>query len=112
MIILTIFCSDGYLYAQLQADFSTDKSRGCSPLAVSFTNKTTGASSNAVYNWDFGNGNSSSLFEGGAIYTMAQTYSITLAVTDGSIASSKTYQITVYKNPVIDFSASVSSGCI
>ncbi|HXB28191.1 MAG TPA: PKD domain-containing protein, partial [Puia sp.] len=112
MIILTIFCSDGYLYAQLQADFSTDKSGGCSPLAVSFTNKTTGASLNAVYNWDFGNGNNSSLFDGGAIYTMAQTYLVTLTVTDGSNTSSKTSQITVYKNPVIDFSASVPSGCI
>ncbi|HWY33802.1 MAG TPA: PKD domain-containing protein, partial [Nitrosopumilaceae archaeon] len=112
LLILIILCSNGNLYSQLQADFSTNKTGGCSPLAVSFTNKTTGATSNAVYSWDFGNGNNSSLFDGGAIYTTAQTYTVTLSVTDGSNTSSKTSQITVYKNPVVDFLASVSSGCI
>lgn len=57
----------GMSYAQLHADFYMDKTGGCSPVAVTFTNATTGASSGAVYQWDFGNGNNSTLVNGGAI---------------------------------------------
>ena len=45
----------GSVKAQLTANFTVDKSSGCSPLSVSFVNKTTGASSSAIYTWDFGN---------------------------------------------------------
>src|ERR1700676_2056209 len=83
--------------AQLNAEFSMDRPGGCSPLAVSFTNRTTGASANAVYSWDFDNGNASLLKDGGAIYTIEQTYTITLTVQDGPQQSSKTQQRTVYK---------------
>ena len=40
--------------AQVKPDFIFDKASGCSPLTVSFTNTTSGASSNANYNWNFG----------------------------------------------------------
>ncbi|HEV8283943.1 MAG TPA: PKD domain-containing protein [Chitinophagaceae bacterium] len=100
------------LQAQLTANFIADKSGGCSPLNVSFTNLTTGASANAVYHWDFGNGNTSSLKNSGAIYRDEKTYNVTLTVIDGLQTSSKTASITVYKKPIADFSVSSPKVCI
>lgn len=99
-------------FAQLKADFALDKSGGCSPLAVSFTNKSAGASARAIYTWDFGNGNSSSLLNPRAIFTVEQTYRVTLSIQDGSNKSSTSKEITVYKNPTADFTPSVSKGCL
>lgn len=99
-------------FAQLKAGFAIDKNGGCSPLTVSFTNTTTGASSNATYQWDLGNGNTSSLMNAGATYVVEQSYNITLTVTDGSKSSSQTKQIIVYKRPTIDFSFDVAKGCL
>ena len=56
------------LKAQLQADFLANKTGGCSPLAVSFINQTTGASTNAVYSWNFDNGNTAGFPDPGAIF--------------------------------------------
>ena len=77
--IVFVVCFLFYLttWAQLQADFTMDKSGGCSPLTVSFTNRTYGASPNAQYKWDFGNSNSSTLANPGAIYKEEQTYTVT-----------------------------------
>lgn len=99
-------------HAQLQADFTMDKDGGCSPLAVSFTNTSTGASSNAVYHWNFDNGNTSVLKNPGAIFYTERTYAITLTVSDGSLTSSKTKQVTVYRKPLTDFIVSPASGCL
>ncbi|MES2646549.1 MAG: PKD domain-containing protein [Bacteroidota bacterium] len=99
-------------FAQLTANFSVDKSSGCSPLAIAFTNTSTGNSSKAVYDWNFGNGNTSVLKNPGAIFFDAQSYSVTLTVTDSNKTSSKTQTIIVYKNPVItDINFSTLKGC-
>ena len=84
----------------------------CSPLSVSFTNATFGASANAIYFWDFGNGNTSALKDPGAIYIDEKIYPVTLTVKDGSQTSSKTITITVYKKPVVDFSVPAPKVCI
>ncbi|HEX9509280.1 MAG TPA: PKD domain-containing protein [Puia sp.] len=89
-----------------------DRSGGCSPLVVNFTNRTTGASPNAVYKWDFGNGNSSALTNGGAVYTAEQTYTVTLTVLDGANQSTSTQQVTVYKPPVVDFTVAPAKVCL
>ncbi|HJW18163.1 MAG TPA: hypothetical protein VJ499_13620, partial [Flavisolibacter sp.] len=60
--------------AQLKADFSADKLGGCAPLLISFTNTTTGASTSAEYFWEFGNGNTSSLENVGAIFGLEKDY--------------------------------------
>jgi len=110
-VILLLFCSTS-LEAQLTANFGIDKTGGCSPLSVSFTDYTTGASGNAVYYWDFGNGNTSALKNPGAIYKDEKTYTITLTVKDGSQTSSKTATIIVYKKPTVDFSVAAPKVCI
>ena len=99
------------LEAQLKALFTVDKSSGCAPMAISFTNATTGASSKAVYQWDFGNGNTSLMKDAGAVFLDAKTYAVTLTVTDSNKTSSIAQNITVYKKPVVDFAASLQKGC-
>ncbi len=98
--------------AQLTADFSIDKTGGCAPLAINFTNKTSGTTANAIYSWDFGNGNTSSIINPGAIYIDEKTYDVTLTVKDGNLSSTKTKQITVYTPPLVDFTASTLKECL
>jgi gliding motility-associated-like protein len=100
------------LYAQVFADFTVDKTGGCSPLTINFTNLTSGASANAKYSWDLGNGNSSYLKNPSAIYVQEKTYIISLTVTDGTQTSTRTKSITVYKRPVVDFTSSSAKVCL
>lgn len=99
------------LNAQLTADFSIANGQGCIPLKSTFTNQTTGASSNAVYSWDFGNGNFSSLKDPAAVYLTDGTYTVTLKVKDGNTTSSKSKEVKVYKKPEASFTFSTAKGC-
>lgn len=108
---LIIFMCFAFAASAQQSDFTADKLSGCSPLAISFTNNSTGFSSSAVYSWDFGNTNSSALENPGTTYNDAGIYTVILSVTDGGQTSSKSLQITVYKKPVVDFSVDVTKGC-
>lgn len=110
---LSILLLSSSVSAQLNARFSMDRTGGCAPLVVNFTNQTTGASANAVYTWDFGNSNTSTLANASAVYTDEQTYTVTLTVTDGGNTSSSTQQVTVYKPPAIaGFSVSPAKTCL
>ncbi|MFT3678928.1 MAG: PKD domain-containing protein [Ferruginibacter sp.] len=95
----------------MQANFTTDKEGGCSPLSIKFTNTTTGASPAATWSWDLGNGNTSALKEPGATYFAEKTYTVTLTVKDGTSASSKKIELTVYKKPIVDFNINKVKGC-
>jgi gliding motility-associated-like protein len=99
------------LLAQLQADFSVNKTGGCSPLSINFTNKTSGASASAIYTWDLGNGNSSYEVNPAAVYRVEKTYTVKLTVVDGNKTSSKSQTITVYKRPTIAIATDISKGC-
>lgn len=99
-------------WAQLKADFTIDKPGGCSPLDITCKNTTTGASSNATYSWNLGNGNTSTNSDGAsAIYRTAKTYTIKLTVTDGGSVAEATKQVTVYKKPTVDFTTTDVVGC-
>ena len=93
-IVLLCCCCGTNATAQLQANFTTDKTGGCSPLSVNFTNTTTGASAAATWAWNFGNGNSSVLKDAGATYFTEKTYSISLTVKDGTATSTKIIDVT------------------
>jgi PKD repeat protein len=69
ILLLPVFMASLEGYSQLTVDFSISKASGCSPLTVSFTNKTTGAGSGASFQWDLGNGNTSIEKDPAAIYT-------------------------------------------
>jgi gliding motility-associated-like protein len=102
--------------AQLSANFTASQTGGCSPISVSFTNTTQGASTNATYSWNYGNNNQvttpDSTYSSGATYTIPGTYTVTLTVTDGGQVSTQTQTITVYNNPGVGFAlTSGASGC-
>lgn len=97
--------------AQLKADFVADKTGGCSPFSISFTNSTSGASASAVYNWNFDNGNRSLLKNTRAIFQEEKNYKVSLAVTDIGKTSVKTQIISVFKKPVVNFISSIQKGC-
>lgn len=111
IFLLPIFKTSG-IFAQLTASFTPDKTGGCSPLTVSFANTTTGASSAAVYQWDLGNGNTSTLKNPGGTYRDEKTYTVTLTVKDAGQTSVKTQQVTVYKTPTVNLSPSITKGCV
>jgi gliding motility-associated-like protein len=98
--------------AQLNARFSMDRSGGCSPLVINFTNQTTGASANAVYKWDYGNGNTSALASGSAVYADEQSYTVTLTVEDGGNTATSSQQVTVSRPPTVDFSVAPVKTCL
>lgn len=110
LFILCEFVSVG-LKAQPRADFVLDQSSGCAPLTVKFTNATSGASSNALWQWDFGNGNNSFEKNPSANFLNETTYTIRLTVKDGSFTSTQTKTVTVYKRPVFEFSVDPAGGC-
>jgi PKD repeat protein len=99
------------LNAQVQANFRADKTGGCSPLSVNFTNTSTGNINGASYRWDFGNGNISTLPNPSAIFIHEQPYTVTLTVTQGTQTSTRTMQVEVYKKPTADFISNVVKGC-
>ena len=57
------------------ANFAASPTNGVAPLTVSFTNLSANASS---YNWNFGDGNSSTATNASNIYSNPGTYSLTL----------------------------------
>ena len=108
--ILCLLCFNSFSNAQLKANFTADRNAGCSPFSAYFTNTTTGASAKATYIWNFDNGNTASLQNAGAVFIEQKSYTVTLTVKDSNVTSIKTLVITVYKNPVVDFT-SFQKGC-
>ena len=102
---------------QLTANFETQNGikDGCSPLSITFINKTTGASASAVYTWNFGNGNTVTTTDAttplGATYSEEKSYTVTLTVVDGAQTSTHQTTITVYKKPIVDFTFTPAKGC-
>ncbi len=86
-------------------DFDYTPQEGCKPLSVQFTNKTTYADS---YEWDFGDGNSSTEENPMHVYTRDDTYSVRLRAfgPGGDSTVIKTQIITVHDLPRARFSIS------
>ncbi len=93
------------------ANFTASPLAGCSPLIVNFQDQSTGSPTS--WNWDFGNGNTSTLQNPTASYFTPGTYTVVLTATNvnGSNTLTRTQYITVYEAPTVDFSASTQSGC-
>lgn len=98
-----------------KASFTIDKTHGCVPLTVAFTNTSTpGDAPLKTTFWDFRNGETSSSMNPTFNYLVPQTYGVFLQVTDENNCSdfieSKDL-IKVYPKPQLQFSASDSSSC-
>ncbi|HEY0653443.1 MAG TPA: PKD domain-containing protein [Chryseosolibacter sp.] len=93
------------------AQFSADKTSGCFPVTVNFTDASTGGVNS--WTWNFGNGNGSSLQNPSAVYTQAGVYTVSLTVSNGVQSDSevKTGYIVIHGYPTVDFSFDKSSGC-
>jgi gliding motility-associated-like protein len=101
------------LRAQLTANFKANKLSGCSPVGVQFTDLSTG-SGIVSWSWTFGDGNSSTQQNPFNQYIKSNTYTVTLTVKNSSGTSNtitKTAYITVFADPVADFTANDSIGC-
>jgi PKD repeat protein len=70
------------------ADFSATPTSGTAPLAVQFTDLSTGNPTSWL--WDFGDGNSSTSQNPSHTYTLAGTYTVTLTASNGGGSDSET----------------------
>ena len=88
----------------VQATFNADKSSGCSPLTVNFTNYSYNASS-LVWCFDWNtqnsscNGSSSTLTNPTWVFTQSGTYTVALLVDNGCGYDTAYQQIIVYPSP-------------
>jgi len=98
----------------LLPDFSADKTKGCIPSLINFTNATAPTSKNMSFEWDFGDGTQKSGLHVDHEYTVAGVYTVSLKATlDGKCKESitKTSYITIEQNPIPIFTLSDSLSC-
>lgn len=105
--VLGILLSSLSVLAQ-DVTFEASVQSGCAPLIVSFTDNTDGAN---IWEWKFGNGNSTALTVNtpvSAVYTEPGIYTVTLIVNSQDSAQ---IDIEVFENPVASFTTDVNSSC-
>lgn len=112
LIIASSVLFNQNISAQLRADFSATPVTGCAPLVVNFTDLSTG--NPGSWQWDLGNGTTSTLQHPVGSYFNPGTYSVKLVIQNASGQDSvtKTNYITVYPKPVVAFTYSDSTGCL
>jgi PKD repeat protein len=90
----------GEISDSFAAEFSADITQGEIPFDVQFTDYSTGGPT--FWTWDFGDGISSTEQNPNHIYTIADTYSVSLAISNGSesdfLVKSNFIQATVHVN--------------
>lgn len=87
----------------VEADFQTPPT-GCVPYTASFTNTSIAGQ---TFQWNFGDGGTSTATSPTHTYLSAGTYTVTLIATDLNTCNQRdtiTKQITVFTNPIADFS--------
>jgi PKD repeat protein len=89
------------------AAFTAPTTSGCGSLSVSFINTTTGSPS---YNWNFGDGGTSTSAAPSHTYAASGTYTVTLIATQGGCADTlvRSSYITVYPKPTASFNAATA----
>ncbi|MBN4049615.1 PKD domain-containing protein, partial [Bacteroidales bacterium AH-315-N07] len=110
-IFLVSFFFANKLSGQIIGNFSSDTKVGCLPLIVNFTDQSTGSPTS--WNWDFGNGNSSTKQNPSVNYIYAGVYSITLIASSSAFSDTitKIAYISVFANPISSFSGDTLKGC-
>jgi len=93
------------------ANFSAAPTTGLTPLAVAFTNLSSGGSVSS-WSWDFGDGGSSTLSDPNYIYTTDGTYTVTLTATGpgGTSVETKTDLIVTSDEVLSDFTVDRTFG--
>src|SRR5687768_305360 len=97
--------------AQVKADFNPGKTSDCESLITKFNDISTG--SPVSWQWNLGNGSTSTQQSPSASYTAPGTYKVTLTVKDAAgNTSTAEKSVTVWEKPRPDFTASPAKGCI
>lgn len=102
------------LTGQINADFTTNNFEACNSLQTTFFDQSTSAESIIDWAWDL-DGNTSSEQNPGVVFTQPGSYKICLTVTDvsgNSDTECKEDYISVFPNPVVDFTIDNNEGCV
>ena len=111
-------CSDSlvnssyiHVFNGITADFS--ESNRCANTPTNFfDNSILNSGSVASWNWNFGNGSSSTVANPSFVYIQSGTYQVTLTViSDAGCSNVLTKTVTVDSKPSVDFQADVIHGC-
>lgn len=100
---------------QPTADFGpTSPTSACAPpLTVNFTDQSTGGGSNYSYQWDFGDGGTSTAANPNHTYTALGTYTVTLIITDANgCQDTITRPNWVEISPVVTDFNSITTACV
>ncbi|PSL28978.1 PKD domain-containing protein [Chitinophaga ginsengisoli] len=111
VVLFTMLLLSVTVHAQVKADFNPSKASDCESLITKFNDNSTG---NPVsWQWNFGNGFTSTQRSPSASYTSPGTYTVTLTVKDAAGNTSTAQKtVTVWEKPKPDFTASPAKGCI
>ncbi len=97
----------------LAADFTANAVSGCAPLAVNFSDLSTGTAIDG-WSWDFGDGGTSTAQNPSYSYGAPGTYTVSLTVSSSSQGcddtATRTGYITVTDGPTADFAGSPVTG--
>jgi PKD repeat protein len=112
-VFVTLLQSNSFLFGQNpNAGFIVGQQSGCAPFSVNFTNTSTGAS---TYQWNFGNGNFSSLPNPQNVYVAPGDYTVSLiAIAQNGNRDTLTINnyISALPGPVASFTSTLQSGCM
>ena len=111
-IFLLIIFSSVACFAQVPvANFTAAQTEGCAPVVINFQDLSTGNPSS--WQWNFGNGSTSTLQNPSTTYFTPGTYTVTLTATNGSGSNTltRTGFVTIYAKPTVNFIANDSAGC-
>lgn len=99
--------------AQLNSDFTASSTEVCLSEVITFTDLSTPSGTIISWDWDFGDGNASTLQNPTHTYSAPGTYTVILTANDGSNADPevKLNYITVHPLPTPSFTASAPSSC-
>ena len=112
IVLLLLIAGAHSTWAQAPvARFSANKTSGCAPLAVSFTDES--LNNPTSWNWDLGNGQLSTARNPVGQYRIPGVYTVTLVVRNasGTNRTVKTNYIEVFPSPGVNFSASANIAC-
>ncbi|MEL6851747.1 MAG: PKD domain-containing protein [Bacteroidota bacterium] len=101
------------IWPQPTASFLPANTVGCAPVAVQFSNQSVQASAPIVgYQWDFGDGNFSTLPSPNQLFTQGGNFGVQLIALDANGCADTAYQaVNVNALPEVAFTASDSNGC-